>query len=73
MPDHAALESLPTLDLRRFESDRENFLSDVRGAAREAGFFYLVGHGIESTLIDEVLTLPRRSLPCPRATSARSK
>ena len=65
MPGHDPLESLPTLDLRRFETDRENFLADVRAAAREAGFFYLVGHGIEPKLIDEVLTLSRRFFALP--------
>ena len=59
------LERLPTLDLRRFETDRENFLADVRAAAREAGFFYLVGHGIEPKLVDEVLTLSRRFFALP--------
>jgi isopenicillin N synthase-like dioxygenase len=60
MPAPYPLERLPTLDLRRFETDRDNFLAEVRAAARDAGFFYLVGHGIEPKLIDEVLTLSRR-------------
>jgi isopenicillin N synthase-like dioxygenase len=65
MPASDLLERLPTLDLRRFETDRDNFLADVRAAAREAGFFYLVGHGIEPKLIDEVLTLSRRFFALP--------
>jgi isopenicillin N synthase-like dioxygenase len=60
-------ESLPTLDLRRFESDRASFLADLRAAAREAGFFYLTGHGVDLQLIDEVLALSRRFFALPES------
>ena len=46
-------ETLPTLDLRRFNgpaSERSRFLEDLRKAARGAGFFYLVGDGIDDVL-----------------------
>ena len=65
-----AKNSLPTLDLRRFDAgddERRRFLADLRDAARTYGFFYLVGHGVEDSLIQSVLALSRRSLPCPNA------
>ena len=58
-------ETLPTLDIRRFKSDRENFLADLRAAARGPGFFYLEGHGVDQQLIDEVLQLSRRFFALP--------
>lgn len=61
-------ETLPTLDLRRFEghaSDRSRFLEDLGTAARNVGFFYLVGHGIEDGLIQDVLNVSRRFFALP--------
>src|SRR5579871_2340247 len=69
-------ESLPTLDLRRFTAvgaKREEFLREVRAAARGPGFFYLTGHGIEDELTRGVLTFRDASLPCPKRTSSRSR
>ena len=57
-----AAETLPTLDLGRFDghaSERSRFLEEVRKAARSVGFFYLVGHGIEDALIQDVLKVSR--------------
>ena len=43
--------TLPVLDLARFHSpDRDAFLDDLRRAAREVGFFTVVGHGIPREL-----------------------
>ena len=61
-------ETLPTLDLRRFNghaSERSRFLEDLRKAARSVGFFYLVGHGIEDGLIQDVLKVSRRFFALP--------
>ena len=61
-------ETLPTLDLRRFDgraSERSRFLEDLRSAARNVGFFYLVGHGIEDALIRDVLKVSRRFFALP--------
>jgi isopenicillin N synthase-like dioxygenase len=65
-----ASQTLPTLDFRRFEAEpaeRASFLADLRAAARGAGFFYLVGHGLEADLIDQVLELSRRFFALPVA------
>lgn len=45
--------TLPILDLAQLNGtpvDRAAFLSQLRYAAREVGFFYLINHGISSTL-----------------------
>ncbi len=65
-----AKNSLPTLDLRRFDAagdERRRFLADLRDAARTYGFFYLVGHGVEDGLIQSVLALSRRFFSLPDA------
>jgi isopenicillin N synthase-like dioxygenase len=68
MPVAVEAESLPTIDLRRFEghgAERRRFLADLRKAARSVGFFYLVGHGIEHGLIQGVLKVSRRFFALP--------
>ena len=61
---------VPVLDLSRFDqggSERRTFLADLRSAARDVGFFYLVGHGIAQTEIDEVFAAARRFFALPEA------
>src|ERR1700727_2634968 len=68
MPLPVAPEPLPTVDLRRFDGDaseRSSFLEDLRKAARSVGFFYLLGHGIEDGLIQDVLKVSRRFFALP--------
>ena len=68
MPVAVEAKTLPTLDIRRFVgqgSERRCFLEDLRKAARSAGFFYLVGHGIEDGLIQDVLKVSRRFFALP--------
>ena len=68
MPADRHRETVPTLDLRRAEAgDAEcaAFLSDLRKAARDVGFFYLVGHGIEDDLVRKVLALTRGFFALP--------
>ncbi|HWA42099.1 MAG TPA: 2-oxoglutarate and iron-dependent oxygenase domain-containing protein [Hypericibacter adhaerens] len=63
-------QTLPTLDLARLDagpSERQAFLEELRETARELGFFYLTGHGISPSLINEVLTLSRRFFDLPEA------
>ena len=59
---------IPQLDLGGFDaggSARATFLADLRAAAHDVGFFYLVGHGIEPALLDELLDLTRRFFALP--------
>lgn len=58
---------LPILDLRRFDSDREAFLDDLRNVARNEGFFYLTGHGVPQDLIDRLWAEARAFFALPEA------
>ncbi|WP_232631576.1 isopenicillin N synthase family dioxygenase [Methylobacterium sp. Leaf118] len=60
--------ALPILDLRRLEAgeaERNAFLAELRAAAREVGFFSLVGHGIPEARIAAVQALARRFFALP--------
>ncbi|MEO7323800.1 MAG: 2-oxoglutarate and iron-dependent oxygenase domain-containing protein [Dokdonella sp.] len=43
---------IPTLDIRRYESDRAAFVAELGAAYREWGFAGIRGHGIAQPLID---------------------
>jgi isopenicillin N synthase-like dioxygenase len=61
---------LPILDFRRYAAvggDRASFLDDLRAAAREFGFFYLSGHGVDDALIENALALSRRFFALPES------
>ena len=49
----------PLLDLSRFDaatsSERTAFLLELREAARQVGFFYVTGHGVEPALLDGLM------------------
>jgi isopenicillin N synthase-like dioxygenase len=62
--------SLPVLDLSHFDGGREPrlaFLAQLRDAARDVGFFYLVGHDVPQDLIDGVLQGSRGFFALPEA------
>ena len=64
--------TLPVLDLARFRSaDRDAFLDDLRRAAREVGFFTVVGHGIPRELTERLGAEVRR-LSCSRVGTTRA-
>ena len=48
--------TLPVLDLARYTSsaERDAFLADLRHAARDIGFFYLINHGVDDALQNAV-------------------
>lgn len=55
--------ALPLLDLSRLDeggAEAQEFLRRLRSAARDVGFFYLSGHGISQSKIDEIQALARR-------------
>lgn len=57
MPHTRDIIALPTLDLSLLDgtaAQRQGFLEDLRHAARDVGFFYLTGHGIDSELLQQV-------------------
>src|SRR5664280_1993393 len=62
--------SLPLVDISRFAAGgavREAFLADLRHAAHDIGFFYVVGHGIDPAVTAAVLDAAREffALPVP--------
>jgi len=46
------VSQIPTLDIRRFDSDRHAFVAELGAAYREWGFCGIRGHGIAQDLID---------------------
>lgn len=54
--------TLPVLDLARYTSsaERDAFLADLRHAARDIGFFYLINHGVDDALQNAVQREARR-------------
>jgi len=64
---------LPVLDLRDFARDamRAPFVDALREAARDVGFFYLVGHGAPMPLAADILRLSREFFALPDVEKAR--
>jgi len=62
--DSSAATALPVLDLTQFDHGepeaRADFLVQLREAARDIGFFYLRGHGIDTATIREVQAVSRQ-------------
>lgn len=56
---------LPVLDLAESEADPARFRAQLREAAHDSGFFYLVGHGVPRDKMDTVLGLARRFFALP--------
>ena len=54
--------SLPVLDLTS-----PRFVADLRAAARDVGFFYLVGHGVPQSLAGDLFTASRRFFALPES------
>lgn len=50
-----ALSSLPVLDLSDLDRDPEAFRAQLRQVTHDVGFFYLVGHGIPQSQLDELV------------------
>ncbi|MEO7071646.1 MAG: 2-oxoglutarate and iron-dependent oxygenase domain-containing protein [Rhodanobacter sp.] len=46
------MKNVPTLDIRRFDSDRDAFVAELGAAYRQFGFCCISGHGIAPDLID---------------------
>jgi isopenicillin N synthase-like dioxygenase len=62
--------SLPVLDVSRFdagEAERARFLADLRRAAREVGFFYVIGHGVPEALNADLLATAGALFALPEA------
>lgn len=60
-------QSLPFVDISRFADPdlRTTFLADLRSAAHDVGFFYVVGHGIPAEVTSGVLEAAREFFSLP--------
>ena len=56
---------IPTLDIRRFEGDRDAFVAELGAAYREWGFAGIRGHGIPAGQIDTAYDLFQRFFALP--------
>ncbi|PNA05507.1 MULTISPECIES: isopenicillin N synthase family oxygenase [unclassified Pseudomonas] len=73
MPHTSDITALPILDLSQFDgtpSQRQAFLDDLRHAARDVGFFYLTGHGIDANLLEQVQDYARQFFALPDSEKA---
>jgi isopenicillin N synthase-like dioxygenase len=64
----SASRSLPLVDLARFRdptADREAFLTELRHAAHEVGFFYVVGHGVPEETTAAILAAAKEFFALP--------
>lgn len=62
------IRTLPVLDFREIDGPapmRAAFLGKLRMAARETGFFYLIGHGIETPFVEDLFRQARRFFDLP--------
>ena len=58
-------QHVPTLDIRRFDSDRRAFVAELGAAYREYGFCGISGHGIPESLIDNSYRVFREFFALP--------
>ncbi len=66
----ATAAMLPVLDLTQLQGDaaaQAAFLQQLRQAARDVGFFYLVGHGIPLQRQQQILALAKQFFALPAA------
>ena len=59
------MQQIPTLDIRRYDSDRDGFVAELGAAYREWGFAGVRGHGIEQSLIDSAYDAFKRFFALP--------
>src|SRR5699024_6135480 len=62
---------IPTLDIRRFDTDREAFVADLGAAYREWGFAGINGHGIPQADIDAAYGVFKAFLALPEETKRK--
>ena len=61
---------IPILDLHRFDAgdaERAAFLTELRAAAHEVGFFYVTGHGVDARLLGDVMEASAKFFSLPEA------
>ena len=66
------MSQIPTLDIRRFDSDREAFVAELGAAYREWGFCGISHHGIPTRAIDDAYRVFQQFFALPEATAESS-
>lgn len=62
------MKNVPTLDIRRYDTDRDAFVAELGAAYREFGFCCISGHGIDRALIDGAYDVFQRFFALPTET-----
>jgi isopenicillin N synthase-like dioxygenase len=62
---------VPTLDIRRYETDRDGFVAELGAAYREYGFCGINGHGISPVLIDDAYRVFQQFFALPTEAKQR--
>ena len=62
---------IPTLDIRRYDSDRAAFVAELGAAYREWGFAGIRGHGIAQSMVDGAYDVFRRFFALPAEVKMR--
>jgi isopenicillin N synthase-like dioxygenase len=65
------VKKVPTLDIRRYHSDRDAFVAELGAAYREFGFCCISGHGIKRELIDGSYDAFQRFFALPTETKMK--
>ncbi|MEP7186015.1 MAG: 2-oxoglutarate and iron-dependent oxygenase domain-containing protein [Rhodanobacter sp.] len=65
------MKNVPTLDIRRYDTDRDAFVAELGAAYREFGFCCIGGHGIARELIDESYEVFQRFFALPDDTKMK--
>lgn len=62
------MKKVPTLDIRRYETDQKAFVAEIGAAYREFGFCCISGHGIPKSDIDSAYDVFQRFFALPTET-----
>ena len=65
------MKKVPTLDIRRYATDRDAFVAELGAAYREFGFCCISGHGIARELIDGAYEAFRQFFALPAETKMK--
>jgi isopenicillin N synthase-like dioxygenase len=68
-----SIKQVPTLDIRRYDTDRVAFVAELGAAYREFGFCCISGHGISPKLIDSAYDAFERFFALPPETAKDSR
>jgi isopenicillin N synthase-like dioxygenase len=65
------MQNVPTLDIRRYDTEREAFVAELGAAYREFGFCCISGHGIPRALVDGAYDAFQRFFALPTETKMK--